>query len=137
QMEQTNILKELLKKKRLFLELLEQKNEQVRNEKLFLEQKNKQIRNETLFLEQENKRIRNENLFIEQENERVRNENLLLKQENEQTRNNKIPKSINRINFTYTEHLNKTEKRRRILADSEIERLLKKLNSIDPILAST
>ncbi|CAG8852927.1 23071_t:CDS:1, partial [Gigaspora margarita] len=51
---------------------------------------------------------------------------------NEQTRNNKIPKSINRTNFTYTE-----EKRRRILADSEIERLLKKLNLIDPLLANT
>ncbi|CAG8562021.1 1885_t:CDS:2 [Gigaspora margarita] len=120
QTEQTNIIEELLKKKRLLLKL----------------------RNEKLFLEQENERIRNEKLLLEQENKRVRNENLLPKQENKQTRNNNIPKSIDRTNFTYTYSAkqrikNIIKKGRRILADSETERLLNKLKSIDPLLANT
>ncbi|CAG8855618.1 16610_t:CDS:1, partial [Gigaspora margarita] len=40
QTEQTNIMEESLKKKKLHLELLKQENEQIRNEILFLKKEN-------------------------------------------------------------------------------------------------
>ncbi|CAG8441986.1 10246_t:CDS:2 [Gigaspora rosea] len=128
------------KNKRIRIEnlLFKQKNKRIRKENLLLKQKNKWIRKENLLLRQENEQVIKEFLLLRQENERVKNENLLLKQEKEQTKNdNKVPETINRTNFTNSEQRfkNKTEKRR-ILADSEIKRLLNKLNSIDPLLAN-
>ncbi|CAG8842842.1 8473_t:CDS:1, partial [Gigaspora margarita] len=100
------------------------------------------IRKEILLIKRKNKRIRKENLLLRQENERVKNEILLLKQEKEQTKNdNKVPKPINRTNFTNSEYSKKQKfknnpEKRRIVADSEIKRLLSKLNSIDLLLAN-
>ncbi|CAG8742980.1 19082_t:CDS:1, partial [Gigaspora margarita] len=70
-------------------------------------------------------RIRKESLLLRQENDRVRNKYLHLKKENER-------------NFTNLEHssdITKNERKKRILLDLEIERLLNKLNLIDLSLA--
>ncbi|CAG8449684.1 10808_t:CDS:1 [Dentiscutata heterogama] len=106
--------------------------ERIRKEGLLLKQKNKLLR-------QKNNRVRKENLLLNQKNKRVMNDYLLLKQENHRVREESLRlKKENERNFTNSEHssdIAKNERKRRILSDLEIRRLLNILNLIDPLLA--
>ncbi|CAG8631093.1 4303_t:CDS:2, partial [Racocetra fulgida] len=115
--------------------------ERIRKESLHLKQKNKLLKQENVRLRQKNKRVMNDCLLLKQENDRVRKESFLLREESlllKQENDYLHLKKENDQNFTNSEHSSdivKNKRKRRMLSDLEIRRLLNILNPIDPLLA--
>ncbi|RIB15670.1 hypothetical protein C2G38_2191818 [Gigaspora rosea] len=113
----------------------------IRKESSLLKKKNKLLKQENVRLRQSNKRVMNNCLLLKQENDRVRKESFLLREESlllKQENDYLHLKKENDRNFTNLEHSSdivKNKRKRKMLSDLEIRRLLNILNPIDPLLA--